>query len=182
MANKYVKNASEGAKGTDHARIHKRTQGRKVQEDEDKIKEKHGMKSGPRPRHKHAHTLSLGNDNKKLHKVWQGCYGKKKQRRLSRPLYGENTRQRGMLSKTLGEKKRETQGTTRKNNQPTPQKACTRSLSTGGKKRGVTNREVCITRYSYHTFLLHVYRTSSIAFLLLFDHDHADRRREPTKV
>ena len=68
--------------------------------------------------------------------------------------------------------------------QPTnPPKACTCSLSTRGKKRGGTNRAVCISHYAYHAFLLHVYKTSSIAFLLLlFDHDHADRRREPTKV
>ena len=77
MANKYIKNARDGAKGTDHARIHKRTQGRKVQEDGDKIKEKHGMKTHPRPTHKHAHTLSKGDDNEKLQKVWQVCYEKK---------------------------------------------------------------------------------------------------------
>ena len=59
MANKYVKNAREGTKETDRARIHKRTQGCKVQEDGDKIKEKHGMKPHPRPTHKHAHALCL---------------------------------------------------------------------------------------------------------------------------
>ena len=77
MANKYVKNVREGAKGTDRTRIHKRTQGRKVQEDGDKIKAKHGMKPHPRPTHKHAHALSIGNDNEKLHKVWQVCYEEK---------------------------------------------------------------------------------------------------------
>ena len=69
MANKYVKNVREGAKGKDHARKHKRTQGRKVQEDGDKIEEEHGMKPHPRPTHKHAHALSIGEDNEKLHKV-----------------------------------------------------------------------------------------------------------------
>ena len=69
MANKYVKNAREGAKGTDRARKHKRTQGRKVQEDGDKTKEKHTMKTQPRPTHKQAHALSIGDDNKMLHKV-----------------------------------------------------------------------------------------------------------------
>ena len=69
MANKYVKSAKEGAKGTNHAPIHKRTQGRKVKEDGDKvkekhaedgdkIKEKHGMKPHPAPS-TNMHTLSL---------------------------------------------------------------------------------------------------------------------------
>ena len=58
MANKYVKNAKDGAKGTDHARIHKRTQGHKVQEDGNKIKEKHGMKPQSTPP-TNMHTLSL---------------------------------------------------------------------------------------------------------------------------
>ena len=48
--------------------------------------------------------------------------------------------------------------------------------------RGGTNRVVSISHSAYHAFLLHVYRTSSIAVLLVFDQDHADRRREPTKV
>ena len=69
MANKYVKNAREAAKGTDRTRKHKRTQGRKMQEDRDKTKEKHGMKPHPPPTHKQAHAFSLGDDNKKLHKV-----------------------------------------------------------------------------------------------------------------
>ena len=49
MASKYVKNAKEGAKGTDHTHMHKHTQGRKVQEDGDKSKEKHGLKPHPAP-------------------------------------------------------------------------------------------------------------------------------------
>ena len=69
MANEYVKNARGGAKGTDRALKHKRTQGRKEQEDGDKTKEKHGMKPHPCPTHKQAHALSIGDDNKKLHKV-----------------------------------------------------------------------------------------------------------------
>ena len=69
VANEYVKNAREGAKGTDRARKHKRTQGRKIQEDGDKTKEKHGMKPHPRPTHKQAHAFSIGDHNKKLHKV-----------------------------------------------------------------------------------------------------------------
>ena len=69
MANKYAKNAWEGAKGTDRARKDKRTQGRKVQEDGDKTKEKHGMKCHPLPTRKQAHVFSIGDDNKKLHKV-----------------------------------------------------------------------------------------------------------------
>ena len=58
MAHKYVKNTKEGAKGTVHARIHKRTQGRKVQEDGDKNKEEHGMKPHPAPP-TNMHTLFL---------------------------------------------------------------------------------------------------------------------------
>ena len=69
MANKYVKNAREGAKGTDRTRKHKRTQRRKMQEDADKTKEKHGMQPLPRLTHKQAHTFSIGDGNKKLHKV-----------------------------------------------------------------------------------------------------------------
>ena len=56
MANKYVKNTKEGAKGSNHA--HKRTQSRKVKEDGDKVKEKHGMKPHPAPP-TNTHTLSL---------------------------------------------------------------------------------------------------------------------------
>ena len=40
MASKYVKNAKEGAKGTDHAHTHTHKQDRKVQEDGDKSKER----------------------------------------------------------------------------------------------------------------------------------------------
>ena len=69
MANKYVKNAREGAKGTDRTRKHKRTQGCKIQEYGDKTKEKHGMKPHPRPTNKQAHAFSIGDDNKKLQKV-----------------------------------------------------------------------------------------------------------------
>ena len=148
MTNKYVKNAREGAKGTDRARIHKSTQGRKVQEDGDKNKEKHGMKPQPRPTHKHAHTFSIEDGNEKLRKVWQVCCDKmkkQKQSHLPRPLYRESARQKGMLSKTVRKKKGG--GNTRHNTQkkPTdPPKACTHSLATGGQKRGWTNREVCI--------------------------------------
>ena len=69
MANKYVKNARERAKGTDRTPKHKRTQGRKMQKDGDKTKEKRGMKPHPRPTHKQAHPFSIGDGNKKLHKV-----------------------------------------------------------------------------------------------------------------
>ena len=69
MANRYVKNAREGANGLDRTRKHKCTQGRKIQEDGDKTKEKHGMKTHPRPTQKQAHAFSIGDDNKKLHKV-----------------------------------------------------------------------------------------------------------------
>ena len=69
MANKYVKNAREGAKEMDRTRKHKHTQGRKIQEDGDKTKEKHGMKPQPRPTHKQAHAFSIGDDNKKLQNV-----------------------------------------------------------------------------------------------------------------
>ena len=58
MADMYVKNAKEGAKGTDHTHIHKRTQGRKLQEYGDKIKEIHGMKPRPAPP-TYMHMLSL---------------------------------------------------------------------------------------------------------------------------
>ena len=94
------------------------------------------MKPQSRPTHKHAHALSIRDDNKKPHKVRQVCYGKKKQRRIPRPLHEENARQKGMLSKTLRkkkEKKRETQGTTHKNKQPTPQRPA-RALFLQGEK------------------------------------------------
>ena len=182
MANKYVKNAREGAKGTDHARIHKRTQIRKVQEDGDKIKEKHGMKPHPRPDHKHAHALSIEDDNEKLHKVWQVCYGKKNKGAFHALSIGKTQGKEVCYRRRYEKKKGGTQGDNTQKQPTNPTKACTRSLSTGEKKRGGTNREVCVSHYAYHAFLLHVYRTSSIAFLLLFDHDHADRQREPTKV
>ena len=59
MANKYVKNTKEGTKGSNHAHIPKRTQGRKVKEDGDKVKEKHGMKPRPPPHPHNMHTLTL---------------------------------------------------------------------------------------------------------------------------
>ena len=69
MANKYVKNAREGTKGTDRTRKHTHTQSRKMQEDGDKTKEKHGMQPHPRPTNKQAHAFPIGDGNKKLHKV-----------------------------------------------------------------------------------------------------------------
>ena len=92
MANKYVKNAREGAKGTDGARKHKRTQGRKIQEDADKTKEKHGMKPHPHPIHKQAHTFSIGDDNESYTRYDKYVTEKKTQRRLPRPLYRGNAR------------------------------------------------------------------------------------------
>ena len=58
MASKYVKNAKKGAKGTDHAHTHTHKQDRKVQEDGNKSKEKHGMKPHHAPP-ANTHTLSL---------------------------------------------------------------------------------------------------------------------------
>ena len=58
MASKYVNNAREGAKGTDHAHTHTHKQDRKVREDEDKSKEKQGMKPHTAPP-ANTHTLSL---------------------------------------------------------------------------------------------------------------------------
>ena len=49
MANKYVKNAREGAKGTDRTRKHMRTQGRKMQKDGNKTKEKQSYETPPPP-------------------------------------------------------------------------------------------------------------------------------------
>ena len=40
-------------------RKHKRTQSRKMHEDGDKTKEKHGMQPQPRPTHKQAHAFFL---------------------------------------------------------------------------------------------------------------------------
>ena len=156
----------------------------------------------PRPTHTTC-TRSLyrgcaRHDNVEMHKVRQVCYRKKK-----KPNRGERRgmrKRRGILSKTLP-KKKETHVTTRnkekeKNKNPksrgrtaapaphqtNPPTACARSLSTGEKMHGGTNRAVCISHFAYHAFLLHISRTSSFAFLLLFGLDHADRRREPTKV
>ena len=69
MANKYVENKREGAKGADRARKHKRTHSRKIEEYRDKTKEKPGMKPHSCPTHKQAHAFAIGDDNKKLHKV-----------------------------------------------------------------------------------------------------------------
>ena len=69
MTTKYVKNAREGAKGTVRTRKRKRTHSRKMQEDGDKTKEKHGMQRHPRPTHKQAHAFSIEDGNKKRHKV-----------------------------------------------------------------------------------------------------------------
>ena len=59
MANKYVKNTKEGTKGSNHAHIPKRTQGRQVKEDGDKVKENHRMKPRPPPHPHTMHTLTL---------------------------------------------------------------------------------------------------------------------------
>ena len=58
MASKYVNNATEGAKGTDHAHTHTHKQDRKVREDGDKNKEKQCMKPHTAPP-AYTHTLSL---------------------------------------------------------------------------------------------------------------------------
>ena len=47
-----VNDTKEGAKGSNHAHIPERTQGRKVKEDGDKVKQKDGLKRHPRPTHK----------------------------------------------------------------------------------------------------------------------------------
>ena len=183
MAIKYVKNARECDKGTDGARIHKSTQGHNVQEDGGKIKEKHGMKPHPRPTHKHAHALCIGDDNEKLHKVWQVCCEKKKkqkQRRLPRPLYRENARQSGMLSKTLRERKRKHKVQHAKTTNQPPKGLHTLSLYRGtkarsGKWRGMYIRITHTTHFCY----------TSTGPLLCFSSSafgHADRRRQPTKV
>ena len=61
-------------------------------------------------------------------------------------------------------KKEETQGTTRKNNQPTPQKDLHTLSLYRGRKHGGTKREVRTTHHACHASLLRVYRTSSSAF------------------
>ena len=87
---------------------------------------------------------------------------KKTQRRLPRPLYRGNARQRGVLSKTLWKKKKEeTQGTTRKNNQ----KTCTRSFSTG-EKNTVGQKERYVLRITHAT---HFCYASTGPPLLLFE-------------
>ena len=58
MASKYVNNAREDAKGTDHAHTHTHKQGRNEREDGDKSKEKQGMKPHTAPP-ANTHTLSL---------------------------------------------------------------------------------------------------------------------------
>ena len=54
-------------------RKHKRTQSRKMHEDGDETKESHGMQPHPRPTHKQTHAFSIGDGNKKRHKVQQVC-------------------------------------------------------------------------------------------------------------
>ena len=54
-------------------RKRKRTQSRKIHEDGDKTKERHGMQPHHRPTHKQAHAFSIGDGNKKRHKVRQVC-------------------------------------------------------------------------------------------------------------
>ena len=58
MASKYVNNAREGAKGTDHAHTHTHKQDRNVREDGDKSKENQSMKPHTAPP-ANTHTLSL---------------------------------------------------------------------------------------------------------------------------
>ena len=84
-----------------------------------------------------------------------------------------------MLTKTLQKKKGEHKAQHAKATNHPPKDLHTLSLYRG-RKHGGTKREVRISRHAYHAFLLYVYRTSSIDFLC--EHDHADRRREPTKV
>ena len=72
-------------------------------------------------------------------------------------------------------------GDTRHNTQkqPTnPPKSCTRSLSTG-EQSTVGQIERYVFRVTHTT---HFCYTSTGPLHLLFEHDHADRRREPTKV
>ena len=58
MASKYVNNAREGAKGTDHTHTHTHKQDHKVREDGDKSKEKQGMNPHTAPP-ANTHTLSV---------------------------------------------------------------------------------------------------------------------------
>ena len=59
-----------------------------------------------------------------------------------------------------------------------PPKTCTRSLSTG-EEITVGQIERYVLRVTHAT---HFCYTSTGPLILLFEHDHADRRREPTKV
>ena len=61
MASKYVNNAREGAKGTDHAHTHTHKQDCKEREDGDKSKEKTRYETPHRPAGKHTHALAIGN-------------------------------------------------------------------------------------------------------------------------
>ena len=54
-------------------RKHKRIQSRKMHEDGDETKESHGMQPHPRPTDKQTHAFSIGDGNKKRHKVQQVC-------------------------------------------------------------------------------------------------------------
>ena len=62
-------------------------------------------------------------------------------------------------------KKEETQGTTRKNNQPTPQKTCARSFSTG-EENTVGQKERYVLRITHATHICHA---STGPLLLLFE-------------
>ena len=98
---------------------------------------------------------------------------KKARKRLPRPLYRGNARQRGVLSKTLQKGKKggeETQSTTRKNNQPTKKKkkTCARSFSTG-EENTVGQIERYVTRITHTSTKGHRART----------HTPRPRRRAP---
>ena len=69
-----------------------------------------------------------------------------------------------MLSKTLRKRKKKTQGTTRKHNQPTPPKTCTRSLSTG-EESAVGQIERYVFRVTHTTHFCYM---STGPLLLLF--------------
>ena len=144
------------------------------------------MKPHPRPTHKNAHALSLGDENKQLHKVWQVCCEKEKRENKNKGAFDALSIVKAQGKELCYQRRygNQKKGDTRHNTQkqPThPRKAGTHSLSTGGQKRGGTNRELCmvafrIPRISATHLQGLFYRFSSSAF------GQADRRQEPTKV
>ena len=174
MTNKYVKNAREGAKGTDHTRKHKCTQSRKMQEDGNKTKEKYGMQPQPLP---HPQTSTRFLYRGRQQEAAQGMTSmlKKKHESAFHTLSIGETQRGEVCFRRRNEKNK---GRRHKTQNAKKKKGPAHALSLQGKKTWWDKRKgTC-----YASRMPRIAATHLQDLFFCFSNHADDRRREPAKV